>query len=103
MITHHLACDLGAESGRLMLGSLADGRMELREAHRFPNAPVQTGGSLCWDIAKLFGEVKVGLRKASALGLPIESISTDSWGVDYVLLNAVGELISPAFHYRDAR
>lgn len=103
MTTHYLACDLGAESGRLMLGSLCDGRLELLEVHRFPNVPLRSGGSLCWDMARLLAELKTGLKKAAALKLPISSISADSWGVDYLLVDAAGEIIQPVFHYRDAR
>ncbi len=103
MPTHHLACDLGAESGRLMLGTIADGRLALEELHRFPNRVSRTGDSLHWDIPRLFDELKVGLKKAAALKVPIASISTDSWGVDYVLLDARGKVIPPAFHYRDPR
>jgi rhamnulokinase len=103
MTTHYLACDLGAESGRLMLGSLEGGKLSLEELHRFPNTLIKSGDSLCWDIPRLFGELKSGLGKAAALKLPIASISTDSWGVDYLLLDARGELIPPTFHYRDAR
>ncbi len=103
MTTHYLACDLGAESGRLMLGTLADGRLVMEEIHRFPNVPVRQEGSLCWDIARLWRELKDGLRKVAARGLPISSISTDSWGVDYLLVDASGEIMTPVFHYRDAR
>lgn len=69
-----------------MLGSLADGRLSLDEVHRFANAPIHVDGSLCWDMAALFKGVKEGLRKAAARKVPIASISTDSWGIDYVLL-----------------
>ena len=103
MPTHYLACDLGAESGRLMLGSLADGRLALEELHRFPNRVTRADDSLHWDIPQLFDELKAGLKKAAALKLPIASISNDSWGVDYVLLDARGEVMPPAFHYRDPR
>ena len=103
MPTHHLACDLGAESGRLMLGTIADGRLALEELHRFPNRVSRAGDSLQWDIPRLFDELKAGLKKAAALKLPIASISTDSWGVDYVLLDAHGKVMPPAFHYRDPR
>ena len=103
MPTHHLACDLGAESGRLMLGTLADGRLALEELHRFPNRVTRADDSLHWDIPELFNELKAGLKKAAACKLPIASISTDSWGVDYVLLDARGEVMPPAFHYRDPR
>ena len=103
MSTHYLACDLGAESGRLMLGSLSDGKLDLEEIHRFPNAPIKVEGSLCWNIPQLLAELKTGLKKAAVHKLPIASISTDSWGVDYLLVDARGEIIPPVFHYRDAR
>lgn len=103
MTTHYLACDLGAESGRLMLGSLCGGRLEMEEIHRFPNVPLRSQGSLCWDMKGLLAEVKVGLKKAAARNLPISSISADSWGVDYLLVDAAGEIIPPVFHYRDVR
>src|SRR4029078_4175233 len=101
MSTHYLACDLGAESGRLMLGTLHEGRLTLEEIHRFVNSPIRTGSSLHWDITKLLAEVKAGLRKAGTRNLPISSISADSWGVDYLLLRPDGSILSPTFHYRD--
>ena len=103
MTTHYLACDLGAESGRLMLGTLASGKLSLEEIHRFPNTPVKTGTALHWNITALFDELKAGLKKAAARKLPITSISTDSWGVDYLLYDSRGAIIEPTFHYRDAR
>jgi len=103
MSKHYLACDLGAESGRLMLGSLDSGKLTLEEIHRFPNVPIVVDGSLRWNIPALFDELKAGLCKAAARRLPIASISTDSWGVDYLLYDESGELMSPTFHYRDPR
>jgi rhamnulokinase len=103
MVTHYLAIDLGAESGRVMLGSLAAGRLEIEEIHRFPNQPIRTEGSLHWDVGQLFAGIKAGLSKAAARHLPLASISCDAWGVDYVLVDPDGELILPAFHYRDPR
>ena len=103
MTTHYLACDLGAESGRLMLGTLADSKLTLEEVHRFPNGPVKVGGSLHWNIDALFAELKAGLQKAAARRLPFARISTDSWGVDYLLFDEHGSIIQPTFHYRDAR
>jgi rhamnulokinase len=101
--TSYLACDLGAESGRLMLGTLANDRLGLEELHRFPNVPLQTESGLHWDIPQLLAELKTGLRKAAdARPVPV-SISADSWGLDYALFRADGTLISPTFHYRDAR
>ena len=99
----YLAIDLGAESGRVMLGTLTDGHIALEELHRFPNVPLKVDGSLHWNIPELFAGVKAGLRKAAALKIPIASVSTDSWGLDFVLLDARGAIIPPAFHYRDPR
>lgn len=101
--SRHLAIDLGAESGRLMLGTLADGRVTLEELHRFPNTPLRAGDSLHWNMEALFAEVKVGLRKAAALRVPFSSISTDSWGLDYVLFDQREKIMPPTFHYRDPR
>jgi rhamnulokinase len=103
MTAHYLACDLGAESGRLMLGTLRDGTVALQEVHRFPNTPIKANGSLHWNIPKLEEELRTGLRKAGARQLPISSISTDSWGVDYLLFDQKGEMMTPTFHYRDPR
>ena len=101
--THYIACDLGAESGRVMLGHLEGGRLTLEEMHRFPSAAVRVLGSLRWDVLRIFEELKAGLRKVAQSGVPAASLSVDSWGVDYVLLNAVHPMLSPPFHYRDAR
>jgi len=98
-----LACDLGAESGRLMLGRIGRDRLSIEEVHRFPNVPVQIDGSLCWDMRALCQELENGLRKAAALKVPIASISADSWGLDYVLLDECDKIMEPTFHYRDAR
>lgn len=98
-----LAIDLGAESGRVMLGSLPDGKLSLEEVHRFANTPIHVDGALCWDMAALFRGVKEGLRIAAARAVPIASVSTDSWGIDYVLLDEAGSIIEPTFHYRDER
>ncbi|MDB6038652.1 MAG: carbohydrate kinase [Verrucomicrobiales bacterium] len=103
MATHYLACDLGAESGRLIMGTLDDGKLSLLEIHRFPNIPLQSSEGLHWNIEGLLSELRTGLKKAGALKLPISSISTDSWGVDYVLFDRNQQLIAPTFHYRDTR
>jgi rhamnulokinase len=103
MATHYLACDLGATSGRLMLGTLDNGKVSLEELHRFGNGPVKAGESLHWDVNALFNELKTGLKKAAQRRLPISSISTDSWGVDYILYDAGDKIIEPTFCYRDSR
>ena len=103
MFDRFLACDLGAESGRLMLGTLSGKLIELEEIHRFPNVPLKRDGSLLWNLESIFDEIKIGMAMVSSIGEEVVGISVDSWGVDYVLLDADGELISPAFHYRDSR
>lgn len=97
----YLAVDIGAESGRVMLGELADGKLELKELHRFPNQPVRVRGNLYWDILRLFHEVEVGLAKAK--GIDIAGIGVDTWGVDFGLLATDGTLVDNPRHYRDAR
>jgi rhamnulokinase len=101
--TYYIACDLGAESGRVMFGRLEGGRLTLEEMHRFPSAAVRVLGSLRWDVLRIFEELKIGLRSVGQRRVPVASLSVDSWGVDYVLLNAVHPMLSPPFHYRDAR
>jgi rhamnulokinase len=86
-----------------MLGCLQDGRLSLEEIHRFPSAVVRVFGSLRWDVLQVHEELKAGLRKIAKRNIPIRGISVDSWGVDYVLVNAVHPMISPPFHYRDDR
>lgn len=98
---NHLAIDLGAESGRIILGSLENKAVTLREIHRFPNTPVRAGASLQWDISKIWTGVAQGLQAIE--NDAIDSISVDSWGVDYVLLDSAGQLIEPTYHYRDPR
>ena len=73
--------DLGAESGRVMLGCFEDGRLTLEEIHRFANGAVSVMDSLRWDVLRIFDELKIGLRKAAARGVPVTSVSVDSWGV----------------------
>ena len=103
MTTYYIACDLGAESGRVMEGTLNNGKLMMSELHRFPNNPIQDKDSLCWDIPQLFQETLFGLRKVAQREDPVASVSCDSWGVDYMLFEADGSLIGPTYHYRDAR
>ena len=103
MATHYLACDLGADSGRLILGTLDHGKVSLEEVHRFPTGATKVAGALHWQFDRLLNELKTGLKKAAAKKLPIASISTDSWGVDYVLYDDRGLPLSPVWCYRDAR
>ncbi len=102
--TCYLAIDLGAESGRVILGSLQDGKLSLPEIHRFANTPLHRPDGLHWDVQGLWREIKVGMKKAAeqAAGR-ISSIGLDTWGVDFGLLDADDRLLANPFHYRDSR
>jgi sugar (pentulose or hexulose) kinase len=100
----YLAFDLGASSGRAILGTpVGDGRVELREVHRFANAPVAEGGGLFWDIAGLFGHIVQGMRMVAQMGVAPAGIGVDTWGVDFGLLDSAGELLERPRCYRDGR
>ncbi len=99
-----LAFDFGAESGRALLGRLADGRLRLDEIHRFPNGPVRTLGGLHWDVLRLFADIKHGLKQALVeTDGRIDGIGIDTWGVDFALIGSDGEILGNPFHYRDER
>jgi len=99
-----LAFDLGAESGRAVLGRLRNDRIELQEIHRFPNEPVQVGDSLHWDVLRLWKEMEHGLALAARdAGDSLISLGVDTWGVDFGLLDIHDHLIGNPFHYRDHR
>ncbi|MFD5112631.1 rhamnulokinase family protein [Streptomyces sp. NPDC058391] len=101
------AVDLGASSGRVMVGHVSGrgaGTLRLQEVHRFPNRPVRTAGTLHWDILSLYGGALDGLRAAGAsAGRAPVSIGIDTWAVDYGLLDASGALLGNPVHYRDTR
>jgi rhamnulokinase len=97
----YLALDFGAESGRAVLAHLHAGTMRTEEVHRFPNEPVCYGGSLHWDVARLWWEVGRALARLDKTKL--EGIGVDAWGVDYALLGDRGELLQNPYHYRDKR
>ncbi len=99
----HIACDLGAESGRVILGRLADEKVTLEEIHRFPNGAIKIADTLRWDILRIWDELKIGLRKVAARQVPVESLSVDSWGLDYVLIGAGQPMLALPYSYRDAR
>ncbi|MER6207144.1 rhamnulokinase family protein [Streptomyces sp. NPDC001642] len=96
----YAAVDLGASSGRVMVGRVGPDSLEVTEAHRFPNRPVRTPEGLRWDILALYAGVLDGLRAA---GPALDSVGIDSWAVDYGLLDADGALLGNPVHYRDAR
>ncbi|MFC7307882.1 rhamnulokinase family protein [Streptomyces monticola] len=98
------AVDLGATSGRVMLGRVGAGRLDLTEVHRFPNTPVRLPDGLRWDVLALFQGILDGLRAAAAASGPsVTSVGIDSWAVDYGLLDGDGALLGAPFHYRDGR
>ena len=100
----YIAFDLGAESGRAMLGTLADDHLELQEVHRFANNPVRVISGLHWDVLRLWEELKEGLTRAKALGSGgLAGIGLDTWGVDFCLLDRQGALLGLPYHYRDRR
>ena len=98
---YFLAIDLGAESGRGILGELTEESLSLRELHRFPNVPLQEGDSLHWNTDALQAGVKDCLKAAS--GTVLRGVSCDSWGLDYVLIDRDGNWMEPTYHYRDPR
>ena len=98
----YVAVDLGAESGRVVLGRFDGGRVSLEEVHRFPNTAVKLPDGLHWDILRIFSEIKEGLAKA-AREVRVEGVGIDSWGVDFGLLDGDGALVSNPYHHRDPR
>lgn len=96
-----LAFDLGATSGRALVGRLTDGGIVVEELHRFPNDPVQAGDRLHWDVLRLYHEMKQALLKAKHLGMVPDSLAVDSWAVDFGLIGRNGELLGNPYHYRD--
>lgn len=97
-----LAFDFGASSGRAMLGRYDGNRIDLEEIHRFANDPVMVGGTLFWDVLRLFHEIKQGLIKVKPHG-QIDSLGIDTWGVDFGLIDDRGYLLENPVHYRDTR
>ncbi|CAM5588770.1 Carbohydrate kinase OS=Streptomyces aurantiogriseus OX=66870 GN=GCM10010251_56260 PE=3 SV=1 [Streptomyces aurantiogriseus] len=103
-VKSYAAVDLGASSGRVMVGRMTPDSLELTEAHRFPNRPVRVPEGLRWDVLGLYAGVLDGLRAAgAAAGGRLDSVGIDSWAVDYGLLDADGALLGNPVHYRDAR
>ena len=99
---NYLAVDIGASSGRHIVGTVRDGKICLEEVYRFVNGQVRKDGHDCWDVERLVASVKAGIDEA-AKTRRIDSVGVDTWGVDFVLLDGDGELCSDAVAYRDAR
>jgi len=103
MTKYSLAVDIGASSGRLILGHIEDGKLQLNEIHRFENNIVKKNEHFCWDIETLFSEIKIGIKKCNDLNIKPDSIGIDTWAVDFVLLDEHNNLLTDAVAYRDPR
>ncbi len=99
----YAAADLGAESGRVILGHLGDGTLTLEEVHRFPNTPVTLPDGIHWNLLTLFEQIRHGLELAVTGRGGLDGIGVDAWGVDYGLLDGEHRLLGIPYHYRDAR
>ena len=98
---YFFAVDLGATSGRTIIGSISDGKFDLEEVTRFPNNLIETGGHFYWDIYALYFEMIRGLKEVASRGLQITSIGIDTWGVDFVLIGDDGAILRNPRSYRD--
>lgn len=103
MSKYYLAVDIGASSGRHILGSVQDGKIVLEEVYRFENGMKKVDGHLCWDHVQLFESIKAGMKKCKDIGKVPVSMGIDTWGVDYALIDENGELIDKMYGYRDSR
>lgn len=103
MEKYFLAIDIGASSGRHILGSVKEGKIELEEIYRFWNGMDNVEGSLCWDVDRLFQEIILGMKKCRELGKIPESVGIDTWGVDFVLLDKDEKIVGKTVGYRDHR
>ena len=99
----YLAVDLGASSGRVVLGTLEGDVMHLEELHRFVTPLVEDGGHLYWDVDRMWDDIRLGVARALMHGRAIRSISVDSWAVDYVPLDRDHRPVRRPYAYRDAR
>ena len=102
-MNYYLAIDIGASSGRHILGYIDNGRLKLEEIHRFENYITNQNSTLVWDIEHLVNEVKKGIAKCKEIGKIPCTVAIDTWGVDYVLLDEDKQEIMPVISYRDSR
>lgn len=100
---YYLAIDIGASSGRHILGSVENGKIVLKEIYRFENELMKTDDGLLWDVERLEREVKLGIKECNKYGIVPKTIAIDTWGVDYVLLDKEKKVLHPVYSYRDAR
>lgn len=103
MTKYYLAIDIGASSGRHIVGYIEDGKLKTEEVYRFSNGNEQKSGHLVWNAEKLFSEIKNGLKRAKEVGETPSYIGIDTWAVDYALLDGAGERIGDVYAYRDGR
>ena len=103
MSAYYLAVDIGASSGRHILGSVENGKIVLEEIYRFENGMTKKDGHLCWDYKGLFENIKNGIKKCKEIGKIPSSMGIDTWGVDYVLLDENDQVIGDMVGYRDSR
>lgn len=103
MKRYYLAVDIGASSGRHILGWMEDGKMKIREIYRFDNGMEPVDGTLCWRLDRLFEEIKAGMRECARQGIQPVSMGIDTWAVDFVLLDGDGEVLGKTAGYRDGR
>lgn len=101
--TYYLAVDIGASSGRHILGHVENGKIVLEEIYRFENGMQRKNGHLCWDTEGLFSDIKAGLKRCAELGKIPVSMGVDTWAVDFVMLDKNGERLGDAVGYRDKR
>lgn len=101
--TFHLAIDIGASSGRHILGWVEDGVLKTKEVYRFENGLKRCDGVLAWDIENLEHQVKTGIKRCAEEGMIPSTVAIDTWGVDYILLDNNKQIISPVYCYRDGR
>ncbi len=100
---YYLAIDIGASSGRHIIAEIVDGKIQLEEVYRFWNGMDDVGGSLCWDVDRLFNEIMTGLKKCKEFGKIPSYMGIDTWGVDYVLLDKEDNILGKTYGYRDSR
>lgn len=103
MSNYYLAIDIGASSGRHILGCLEDGKIKTEEVYRFENGMKMKNGELCWELDTLFKEIKLGMKKCKEIGKIPCSVGVDTWGVDFVLLDQENHIVGNTVGYRDSR
>ena len=103
MSKYFLAVDIGASSGRHILGSYENGKIELEEVHRFFNGMDNVDGTLCWDTERLWNEILTGMKKCKEMGKIPATVGVDTWGVDFVLLDKDENIVGQTVGYRDSR